>query len=105
MSTITKEGAVKIAKKLRAELRDGPKHFIASIFHDEIMISRFGIRRGGKDEGHDYIISQLFVTNRDASRLALCPMSLEEWIQQMKDKGIIPSSPDPAVSAKNPPRR
>ncbi len=87
---LTKDDAEAIAKKLGASLQDGSKHQLAIIEHDGKRIAQFGIRRGSRrDQGHDHIPGCIHVRPRDALRLAQCPMSLEDWIKQMKDKGLI----------------
>lgn len=89
MAIITKELALKIASKLKVDLikRKGP-HDIALVYHEEKLIAQFGIRRGSnKNLGHDHIPDQIFLRPREAKLLAQCPLSREEWITIMKEKG------------------
>lgn len=87
---ITTQHAKKIAKKLKAVLRESKAHTHADIFHDDQMIATFGIRRGSeKDKGHDHIQEALQVNSYQAKLLAACPLTLEQWLQIMRDKGYI----------------
>ena len=71
---ITKELALKIAKKLKATVVEEKAHAYAEIFHGEILIARFGIRRGSeKDKGHDHVQKDLHVNGHQARLLAACP--------------------------------
>ena len=91
MAIITKDLALKIAKKLKAEVvKGGRAHDIAIVEHGGKMVAQFGIRRGSKgDSGHDHIPSQIFVGPRDARLLGQCPLSREDWIEIISDKGMI----------------
>jgi hypothetical protein len=87
---ITKELAEAIAKKLGAVIdsRPGRPHDLARIYHAGRVVALFGIRRGsGKNLGHDHIPSQIYVSTRQARLLGQCPMSREEWIEVMQEKG------------------
>jgi hypothetical protein len=87
---ITKDDADAIAKKLKAFLKDGTKHQLAIIEYEGKRIAQFGIRRGSRrDQGHDHIPSSIHVRPREALLLAQCPMSYDEWITRMKEKGLV----------------
>lgn len=59
---ITKELAEKIAIKLGAKRTPAGAHDIAAVYHDGVLIAKFGIRRGSeKDKGHDHIPEESFV--------------------------------------------
>jgi len=91
---ITKELAEKIAKKLQAKtLPSSPKsaHDVMGIFHNQILIASFGIRRGSeKDKGHDHVQKEIRVSSRFAKELGICTKSREQWIAAMIEKGVIP---------------
>jgi hypothetical protein len=76
---------------LGANLVSGKKaHDIAVVYHQGVQIANFGIRRGSNREaGHDHIPQQIFVSSRQARLLGQCPMSRDEWIKVLRDKGII----------------
>ena len=87
---VTKEHAIKIAKKLKANYRQEKAHSYADIFHDGKLIAWFGIRRGSeKDKGHDHVQKDLHVNGHQARLLAACPLSREDWLQIMKQKELL----------------
>lgn len=86
---LTKNHAEAIARKLKAVMMPGRKHDIAAIKYNGKTIAQFGIRRGSRDQGHDYIPGQIHVTRQQAALLAQCPMSFKAWITVMKQKGHI----------------
>jgi hypothetical protein len=87
---LTKDHAEAIASKLEANLITGRKHDIAAVKYNGKTIAQFGIGRGSRrDRGHDYIPRQIHVTRQQATLLAQCPMSFEEWIAVMRQKGHI----------------
>jgi hypothetical protein len=91
MAIITKELARAIAKKLKAKIvKQTGAHNIAAVYHEEKMVANFGIRRGSsRDLGHDHVPSQIFVGPKDARLLGQCPLSREDWIRIIKEKGKI----------------
>ena len=91
MAAITKELALKIAKKLKAKvIKTKRAHDIATVFHKGKMVAHFGIRRDSKkDSGHDYIPGQIFVRTRQAKLLGECPMLRDEWIRIITEKGKV----------------
>jgi len=92
MRIITKEHALNIAKKLRAEIskRENKPHDIAMVFHNSVCIATFGIRRGSeKDLGHDHISRDLHLGPHKARMLAQCPLSREQWIEILRQKGLV----------------
>jgi hypothetical protein len=87
---LTKDHAEAIARKLNAVMIPGRKHELAAVKFDGKTIVQFGIRRGSRrNQGHDYIPGQIHVTRQQAMLLAQCPMSFEEWIIVMRQKGYI----------------
>ena len=87
---LNRDDARSIAKKLRAEtVERGGAHDLAVIYYEGKIIAKFGIRRGSRDLGHDYIPGEIYTSPRKAADLANCPRSYEEWVQEMKDKGNI----------------
>jgi hypothetical protein len=89
---LNKSDAEKIAKKLGAETHAGAAHDAAVIRYEGKIITRFGIRRGSrKDQGHGHIPRSIYLSMHDTRSLADCTFSYDDWIQCMKDKGVIPS--------------
>jgi hypothetical protein len=91
---LTKEHAQKIAKKLKAVTEPRSAHDMVEVWYEGKLIATFGIRRGSrKDQGHDHIPGKLHLNARDCLSLAQCTMSYDQWIQRMKDKGLIEEVP------------
>jgi hypothetical protein len=87
---ITKELAERIATKLGATKTKAGAHDIAAVYHNGVLVSRFGIRRGSeKDQGHDHIPDEIFVAPGFAKLLGQCPKSRNDWIAAMIEKGKI----------------
>jgi len=97
---ITKDHAAKIAAKLRATFRQGGGHDIAIIEYEGKRIAQFGIRRGSRrDSGHDHIPASIYVSARSALDLARCPMSYGQWIEALREKGLIERPPGDNASS------
>lgn len=87
---LTKAHAEKIAKKLNAIIRPKGAHDLAIIEYNNKRIVQFGIRRGSSsDLGHDHLPGNLHLSSHDTMELARCPLTRDDWIQRMKDKGLI----------------
>jgi hypothetical protein len=96
---LNKDDAQKIAKKLKARIHAGSAHDIAVIEHQGKHIADFGIRRGSRrDQGHGHIPADIHLNLREALSLAQCTLSREQWIQRMKDKGLIEADPNQEVT-------
>jgi hypothetical protein len=55
----------------------------------------FGLRRSSrKDTGHGHLTEDLLLSAHHVKRLANCPMTYEEWVQRMKEKGVIVEEED-----------
>ena len=88
---ITREHADKIVKKLKARVMTSRKaHDLAQVFYDDVLVVEFGLRRSSsKDTGHGHLPDDLQLTHRQTLDLAYCPLSYEEWVAIMKEKGLI----------------
>jgi hypothetical protein len=90
---LTKDHALLIAKKLKADVRPKSAHDLAVISHEGKRIAQFGIRRGSnKNQGHNHIPNGVHLTPHDTLLLAECSISADEWIDMMKQKGLIQDS-------------
>lgn len=92
MTIVTKELAEKIATKLGAEKhpKKNRPHDLYVVFHNGVRVAQFGICRGSKkNAGHDFIASKIHVSPHEARLLGRCPISLDDWIRILKEKGII----------------
>jgi hypothetical protein len=97
MTIITKELALKIVQKLGARLESGSgrDHDFALVYHRGKMVAKFGIRRGSKkDLGHDHIPGQLHIRMGQARLLAQCPLSRDDWIAILAEKGLVGDGPN-----------
>lgn len=89
---LTREHADKIVKKLKAQVDKGQRsgHDIATVLHEGEPVLVFNIRRSSsKDTGHGHLTEDLFLSVSQVKRLANCPMTIEEWVERMKEKGVI----------------
>ena len=92
MRIVTKELALKIVKKLEAQVfsRDKKAHDIAMVFHNGQCIAQFGLRRGSeKDLGHDHVSRDLHLGPHKARLLAQCPLTRDQWIEIMREKRLL----------------
>jgi hypothetical protein len=90
---ITKQMALKIVKKLKATLSESRSsaHEVYEVWHREVLIAFVSVRRGSdKEQGHDYVPGDIHVSTRQAKDLAKCPMSYEDYLRLMREKGILP---------------
>jgi len=90
---ITKELALKIVKKLKAsKIASGSKaHDEYQVEHDGVLLGIISIRRGSdKQQGHDYIPRDLHISPHQARALGLCPWKRADYIQCMREKGLLP---------------
>jgi hypothetical protein len=89
-NSITKEHAERIATKLGATIETGGNHDLAKIYHNKRLVAQSGIRRGSKkDMPHQYVPGQIHVSRKDCLLLAQCPMTRSEWVEKLKEKGVI----------------
>lgn len=97
---LTHEHAEKITQKLKAAIRYKASHDLAVVEYEGKRIAQFGIRRGSrKDQGHDHISTSIHVSPHEALLLAQCPMSLDDWVKRMKEKGLIITDSEASRSA------
>jgi hypothetical protein len=91
---ITKELALKIVKKLKAENESDPsdEHDLYTVYDGtNVLVASFGVRRSSqKDKGHDHIPRELQVGPNFAKGLANCPKSRNDYLRK------IGASPDKA---------
>ena len=88
----TKELALKIVEKLRAKIVKSSRkaHDVYAVEVDGQVIAMLSIRRGSeKDKGHDYLSKDLHISPNQAKRLGQCPWKYEDYLQAMRDKGLI----------------
>src|SRR5436190_24377264 len=91
---ITKELALKIIKKLGATdvtARNSP-HDLYEVVHRGVVVAHISIRRGSdRDQGHDHLKDDLHIGPHKARLLGQCPLSREEYIRILQEKGLAPA--------------
>ena len=95
---ITKELALKILSKLKAEAITirSDVHDVYGVFHNDQMVKSFGVRRSSqKNKGHDHIPTELGVGPNFAKQLAQCPKSRDDFLRRIgelpeEDAGELP---------------
>jgi hypothetical protein len=97
MASINKDHANAIAKKLGANIVTRKKaHDLARIYHNGVLIATFGIRRGSdRNLGHGHIPKELHLSPRQTILLAQCTMTVEQWLEILRDGGWIDEEGDP----------
>jgi hypothetical protein len=91
-TVITKELALSIAEKLGAIRRSDSNrpHDLYVIYHAGRRVAQFGVRRASqKDKGHDHVPGEIHLSPHKARLLGQCPMSKEQWVTEMIEKGLI----------------
>ena len=88
---LTREHADRIVRKLKAEVdKTQRNHDIATVYYQGAAVLTFNLRRSSrKDTGHGHLTEDLFLSVSQVKRLANCPMSVEEWVTRMIEKGVI----------------
>lgn len=87
---INKEDAEAIADKLKARLEEKTNHTVAQFWHNGRLVIWFGIRRGSKkDLPHEYIPSQMKLTQKQCVLFRSCKISLESYVDILIEKGFI----------------
>lgn len=92
----TREDVEACAEKLGAIREEGRAHTLAIVYYNGVRVAQFGIRRGSRrDQGHGHLPAGVHLSPHHTRRLADCPMSYQEWVKAMKEKGVI-ASDEPA---------
>lgn len=89
---LTQADARKIAKKLNAEIQPGRKHDLVVFRIGGVRLGQFGISRGSKQQSHDYIPRQLYLTAKQCREFLDCSLSLDGYFEILAGKGLLPPS-------------
>jgi hypothetical protein len=76
-----------IATKLSAKEERGRRHDLQLIYHNDKLITQYGIRRGSGDLPHGHIPAQLFISPNQCKKLSDCTLSAEQYFGMLRDKG------------------
>lgn len=87
---LTARDGLKIARKLDAEVAEARKHTRVRIVIDDVLIGAYGVSIGSRESNHDYIASQIGgISSRQARDLSRCPLSKEEYVRIIRQKGLL----------------
>ncbi len=87
---LTQTDAREIAKKLKAEIKPGRKHDLAIFRNRGVRIGQFGISRGSKQQSHDYIPHQLYISSKQCRDFRECSLSLDGYLAILAQKQLLP---------------
>lgn len=90
MRTITTKHAKVAAEKLRCELSEGKAHTNAEVYEGDILVARFGIRRGSGEQGHGHLPSELHLKRGECQKLCECHIDRDGYIKLLREKGQLP---------------
>lgn len=89
MPQFTGKHAEAIAGKLGCTIKEGKRHRLAQLRHEGKLVMMFGIRRGSREEGHDYLPRQLHLTPKQCRELRDCTLSKEAYLDVLKQKSLL----------------
>lgn len=92
---------MKIADKV-AEISEGRRHTNAVVRVNGTYIGRFGIRRGKKGLGHDFIPKQIGVNMKQALELGRCTLDSDDYERILRERGKLPDEPTAQHGASSP---
>jgi hypothetical protein len=85
----TQEDAEAIADKLDCTPYEGRSHKYFRLFVDDMLITKFGVRRASKEKGHGHLPRDLHITQKQCKDLSQCPLSKDEYLQILRDKKLL----------------
>lgn len=86
----TAEDARAIADKLVAAHDPGRNgHEGVDFYYNGRLIFSFGIRRGSKDQGHNFIPRNMHLTQKECRLFRKCDISLARYIEILRERGLI----------------
>ena len=96
-ANITRAHADMLVRKLNATVeKKRAAHDLATVYHNGKMIAMFGIRRSSsQDQGHAHIPALLNLQNAQCRNLAICNMSVDQWHDVLRGKGLLEEDPEP----------
>lgn len=88
---LTQDDARRIADKLGMHIRQGRRHELAVLVYNGKQITQFGISRSSKQQSHDYVSKQLYITHGQCRELHGCPLTKDQYLDILKSKNLLPS--------------
>ncbi len=86
---LTAADGLAIAQKLHLALSERRRHTRVIVELEGRVVGQYGIQRGSRDKSHNYIAQQIHLTGREARDLANCPMSREDYITSLRERGLL----------------
>jgi hypothetical protein len=80
-----------IAKKLGCVPREGKAHKYYDLFIDDKLITSIGERRASKEKDHGHVSHQLHITQKECRDLSACPLSRDDYLGLLKERGFLPT--------------
>lgn len=74
-------------EKFDIQIEDGRKHRLVKVHYNGRHIGQYGIQRASRPQNHNYIAEQLYLSRKDAYELAKCPLSVDDYIDILVEKG------------------
>lgn len=87
---LTARDGWKIARKLGAEITEGRNHTRVLVVIDDVVVGSYGVSRSSREGNHDYIARQIGgISARQARDPSRCPLSKEDYVEIIRDKGLL----------------
>lgn len=87
---MTARDALKIARKLGAEITEGRNHTRVLVVIDDAVVGSYGVSRSSRERNHDYIARQIGgISAMQARDLSRCPLSKEDYVRIIRNKGLL----------------
>lgn len=87
----SRKDALKIARKLGAEIKDGRKHPQVVVRYQNYVIGQFGIQRASQEKDHKWIPRQIHLSRQKTEELCRCTFGKDDYFELLRNKGILPS--------------
>jgi len=84
---LTAEDAHNIADKLGIQPQEKRKHDWVAVRLEGTYVGSYGISRSSKELPHNHIPGQIGITSREARDLSKCPLSRDEYIELLRQRG------------------
>ena len=88
-SVLTQDDGKKIAAKLNVIPTPGRRHDLVVVRYKGRYVTQFGISRNSKEQPHDYIPRQMYLTRKQCEQFIDCSISLDEYVAILKEKGKV----------------
>lgn len=76
-------------QRFRVEIKDGRRHKLVKVWYGNHHIGQYGLLRSSTAKRHNHIAGQLHLSQKDAYSLAKCPLTVDDFVTILEDKGEI----------------